>query len=164
MQKEVDIKSMSIKPFELIGDEWMLIAAGDKSKHNMMTASWGGFGVLWNKPVATVYIRPSRFTINFIENSDSFSLNFFGTNKAPHKIGGSQSGRNIDKTKAANLTPIYAEDTIYYEEARLVLICKKLYASQLHQQLFLQPELKNFYKADDYHKVFIGEITKALRR
>ena len=40
---------------ELIGKEWMLVSAGDKEKFNMMTASWGGVGVLWNRPVVLAF-------------------------------------------------------------------------------------------------------------
>ncbi len=162
--KDIDIKKIKFNPFSLIGDEWILIATGDNNKHNMMTASWGGLGVLWNKEVATIYIRPSRYTLELIKERDYFSLSFFGDNKQPHKIGGSTSGRDIDKTKTANLTPIYENNTIYYKEARLVLICKKLYHSKLNNQDFLSPNLESFYPNKDYHNIIIGEIIRALSK
>lgn len=162
MLKEIDIKSINFNAFSLIGDEWMIIAAGNKNNHNMMTASWGGLGVLWNKNVATIYVRPSRYTLEFLNTNTAFSLNFFGDNKALHKIGGAMSGRNIDKTKAANLTTAYQENTVFYQEAKLVLICKKLYFSKFNSQNFLSPDIESFYPLKDYHNIFIGEIVKAL--
>ena len=65
MLKEVSYKDLKFNPFRLIGDEWMLVTAGnEKDGCNTMTASWGGIGCLWghNDPVATIYLRPSRYT------------------------------------------------------------------------------------------------------
>ncbi|HHT84104.1 MAG: flavin reductase [Christensenellales bacterium] len=163
MLKEFDINEFKFNPFELIGKEWMLIACGDQNAHNMMTASWGGLGVLWEKNVATVYIRPTRYTYEFVQKKDYFSLNFFGGNKAPHKIGGSKSGRDIDKAKAAGLTPVFDCDTVYYKEAELVIICKKLYCGQILKENFLDDNIDKFYPLKDYHKIFIGEIVKSLK-
>lgn len=163
MLKETNIKYLEFNPFKLIGEEWMLIAAGDEKKHNMMTASWGGLGVLWEKNVATVYIRPTRYTVNFVEKQEYFTLNFFGKNKAPHKIGGSKSGRDIDKAKAAELTPVFENGAVYYEEAELVLVCKKLYCSEFDNKNFVDGSIEKFYDKD-YHKIFIGEITKVLKK
>lgn len=164
MLKEINISDMKFNPFSLIGDEWMLVAAGNEQKHNMMTASWGGLGVIWNKNVSTIYIRPTRYTLDFVEKEDYYSLNFFGKNKAPHKIGGSKSGRDMNKAKEANLTPIFENGTVYYEEAELVIICKKLYHSVLNNQNFLDAEIESFYAEKDYHRIFIGEITKILSK
>lgn len=163
MLQEIKLKDLAINPFSLINDEWMLISAGNKEKSNMMTASWGGMGVLWEKNVVTIYIRPTRYTVEFVEREDYFSLSFLGKNKAPHKITGSKSGRDIDKIKATGLTPIFDENTVYYEEAELVFICKKVYHGTMSNQNFLLPELENFYGQNDYHKVFIGEIIKVLK-
>lgn len=162
MLKEFDIEKLNENPFKLIGKEWMLIAAGGNNKHNMMTASWGSFGVLWNKNIATVFIRPSRYTLSFIENNDCFSLNF-PIDKKIHGICGSKSGRDINKTKACNLTPIYLDNTVYFEESRLVVICKKIYSSELDYSKFLDSEIEKNYPNKDYHKIFIGEIVKAYK-
>jgi flavin reductase (DIM6/NTAB) family NADH-FMN oxidoreductase RutF len=163
MLKEINIRDLQFNPFKLIGEEWMLISAGDENKHNMMTASWGGLGVLWEKDVATVYIRPTRYTVNFVEQQEYFALNFFGKNKAPHKIGGSKSGRDIDKAKAAGLTPVFDNGAVYYEEAELVIICKKLYFSEFNNKNLLDANIENFYD-NDYHKIFIGEIVRTLKK
>lgn len=164
MFKEIDAKELMDNPFTLIGNEWMLISAGNVESHNMMTASWGGLGVLWNRNVATVYIRPSRYTANFVDREACFALSFFGKNKKIHGICGSKSGRDIDKTKAAGLTPLYTDGTVYFEEAELVLVCRKLYESKLDNTKFFDPSVEEFYKEipGDYHRVFIGEIIKTL--
>ena len=164
MFKQIDIKKMKFNPFKLIGDEWMLIAAGDEKAHNMMTASWGGLGVLWNKKVVTVYIRPTRYTLHFVDANEYFSLCFLGENKAPHAVCGSKSGRDIDKAKEAGLTPIFDNNTVYYKEARLVFICKKLYFYNLENQNFLDKKIEDFYNKNDYHKIFIAEIVKVLEK
>lgn len=164
MFKEININEWKLNPFTMIGEEWMLIAAGNKQKHNMMTASWGGLGVLWNKNVATVYIRQSRYTLGFVEKEQYFSLNFFGNNKAPHKIGGSKSGRDVDKAKAAELTPVFEDGAVFYQQAQTVIICKKLYNADMDRENFLAPEIEKFYADNDYHKVFVGEIVKVLSK
>lgn len=162
MLKEFDVENLNNNTFELIGKEWMLVAAGDNIKHNMMTASWGSLGVLWNKKIVTVFIRPTRYTLEFVENNDYFSLNF-PIDRKVHGICGSKSGRDIDKTKASNLTPIYSDNTVYFQESKLVFICKKIYSSVLECSKFLDSEIEKNYPNKDYHKVFIGEIVKAYK-
>lgn len=162
MLKEFDIEKLNKNPFELIGKDWMLIAAGDKNKHNMMTASWGTMGVLWNKKIATIFIRPTRYTLDFVEKNDYFSLNVM-TDKKVYNICGSKSGRDIDKTKACNLTPIFLDNTVFFEESELVIVCKKIYISALDNNNFLDPEIEKNYPQKDYHKIFVGEIIKAYK-
>ncbi|HEY8443832.1 MAG TPA: flavin reductase [Clostridia bacterium] len=162
MLKEFRLKEFNKNPFDLIGNQWMLIAAGDQNKHNMMTASWGTLGVLWNKNVAIVFVRPTRYTCEFIEKHDYFSLNF-PLDKKVHNICGSKSGRDIDKTKACNLTPVFADGTVYFKESEMALICKKIYKTELDSKMFLAPEIEKLYPLKDYHKVFIGEIVKAYK-
>lgn len=163
MLKEISVKELEINPFSMIGDEWLLISAGNKDKSNMMTASWGGMGVLWGKNVVTIYIRPSRYTIEFVEKEEYFSLCFLGKDKVTHKITGSKSGRDIDKIKATGLTPMFDESAVYYKEAEVVFICKKLYQAPMEKKNFVSKEIDKFYNENDYHKVFIGEIIKVLK-
>lgn len=162
MLKELDIQNFNENPFTLIGDKWMLIAAGDTNGHNMMTASWGTLGVLWGKNIATVFIRPTRYTIEFIEKFDYFSLNF-PINRSVHNICGSKSGRDIDKTKECKLTPVFKNNTVFFEESEFVLICKKIYHSKLIKDNFLVPEIEKNYMGKNYHKIFVGEIMKIYK-
>ena len=164
--KEVDIKSLNFNPFTKIGSEWMLITAGDESGCNTMTASWGGVGVLWGKNVATCYIRPQRYTLEFVEKNDCYSLCFFDEEyRSALNFCGTKSGRDFDKDKETGLTPVFGDIAPYYEQAKLVFLCKKLYRQDMTAESFLQPEnLKRWYPQMDLHRMFIGEIVKVLER
>jgi len=113
--KPIAIKDLSENFFEVIGKEWMLVTAGNKDHFNTMTASWGGIGFLWNKPVVYVFIRPERYTFEFIEKSEYFTLSFLGEeNRAIHKICGSKSGREVDKVKETGLKPVITEKAMVW--------------------------------------------------
>lgn len=161
--KEVDIKSIHFNPFSAIGTDWMLITAGDKEKFNTMTASWGGVGVLWGKNVATCYIRPQRYTKEFVDKNDTFTLSFFpdGYREALN-ICGTLSGRDCDKVKKAGLTPVFLDETPAFEEARLVLVCRKLYEDEIKPEHFLDSSAdEKWYPKKDYHTMYIAEIIGA---
>ncbi|MBQ9099195.1 MAG: flavin reductase family protein [Clostridia bacterium] len=154
--------------FRLIGKDWMLITAkgtGEDGQEtvNAMTASWGGMGVLWNKPVAFCFIRPQRYTHRLTEESERFSLCFFGEKyRSALRLFGTKSGRDLDKFAATGLTPAEQNGVSCIEEARLVLLCRKLYADTLREDCFLMPELLKNYPGKDYHTVYVVEIEQAL--
>ena len=153
--------------FAKIGKETMLISAAATGSANTMTASWGGCGVLWNKPIAICFIRPQRHTFSYTEQSEYFSLAFFGGEQRDAlAFCGRNSGRNYpDKFAAAGLTCTYTEDGIPYPaEACEVLICRKLYTTRMKKEEFLDPSLLAHYPADDFHHVYVGEIVDVLRR
>ena len=162
--KSIDIKDMTFNPFTLIGNEWMLITAGNKEGFNTMTASWGGLGVFWGKNAATIYVRPTRYTKEFIDREDVFSLNFFGEeHREALNLCGRVSGRDMDKVKAANLTPVFYNGTTYFKEAKMVLLCKKMYHTDIDLLGFDQIHYDELmYPNRDYHTIYIGEIVKAL--
>ena len=92
------IDLMEMNPFTKIGKEWMLITAGDEKKANTMTASWGGVGVLWGKNVVYIFVRDTRYTKEFIDNGETFSLTFLDeSNKGALKYLGAVSGRDENK-------------------------------------------------------------------
>lgn len=162
--KQVLIKDFAERPFSLIADEWMLVTAGNAQKYNMMTASWGGLGEMWGKPVAVAVIRPQRYTKEFMDQSDWFTLSFYGDDKSIHKICGSKSGRNTDKTKETGLTPVFADQTVYFEQARLVLICKKLYVQKMDPAGIVDPLVEKWYPDRDYHYMYVGEVQSILEK
>lgn len=165
--KEISPESIKDNPFSLIGDDWMLITAEKDSKVNMMTASWGSFGVFWNKPTATVYIRQSRYTKEFIDAEERFSLCVLPEElkKAVHGVCGSQSGRNIDKLKATNLTVEHENGVPYFKESKMVFICKKIYAQKMEKSAFMEEEPFNKnYTNGDLHTMYIAEIEKILTK
>lgn len=151
--------------FKAVGKDWMLITAGDDKGFNTMTASWGGLGVLWNKSVAFTFIRKQRYTYEFTENKDLFTLCFFDEDyRNALSICGSKSGRDIDKVKETGLTPVHIDGTTYFDEARLVLVCKKQYFQDIDPKNFLNADIEKNYPAKDYHRMYIGEIVKVLVR
>ncbi len=161
--KEVKPESLELKPFSAIGTDWMLITAGDEEKCNTMTASWGGLGILWNKKVATAYIRPQRYTKQFVDANDTFTLTFFDQKyREALNICGTLSGKDCDKIKKAGLTPCYMDGTVAFEEANLVFVCRKLYADDLRPENFIDRECDvKHYPTKDYHTMYIAEVVKA---
>ena len=153
-------------PFAAIGKQWMLITAGDIEKNNAMTASWGGVGILWNRPVAFLFIRPQRYTYEFAENGDTLTACFFDeAHRAALRYCGTHSGRDGDKAAECGLTRITSDSgAVYYEEARTVLVLKKLYADDLKACGFLDPSLLENYKDGDFHRVYICEIQEVLEK
>ena len=154
--------------FGLIGNDWMLITAADGEKINTMTASWGTAGILWNKPVGVCFIRPQRYTYAFTEATDRMTFAFFSEEyRRALQYCGSHSGRDGDKFVATGLTPAFTEgehSVPYPAEARLVMVCRKLYADDLKEDCFLDPALLANYKAKDYHRFYICEIEDVLIR
>lgn len=170
MEKQlIDIKPEQIidNPFKLIGSDWMLVAAGNMDAYNTMTASWGNFGVLWNKNIAVCYVRPSRYTYAFMENADSYTLSFFDPSyRKALNFCGSHSGREYDKAAETGLTPVQNDDgQVYFKQARLVLVCRKLYYQDIDPSHFLDAELdRKNYAAKDYHRMYVGEIIRVLQK
>lgn len=162
--KKITAEELTANPFKLIGKDWMLITAGDKEKFNTMTASWGGVGIMWGKPVATAYIRPQRYTFEFIENGDYYTQSFFDEEyRDALKFCGSKSGRDYDKVKEKGLTPVVDDETgaVYFKEAKLVFICKKMYAQFLNEESALTEDVTKWYNGD-YHKMYMSEIVSVL--
>ena len=124
MFKEISAREIEGNLIKMIADEWMLISAGQEDAYNMMTASWGFAGEMWGNDAVVIAVRPQRYTMEFIDKHDTFALSFYGDNKAIHKVCGSKSGRDTDKTKETGLTPIFDNDTVYFNQARLVIVCK----------------------------------------
>jgi flavin reductase (DIM6/NTAB) family NADH-FMN oxidoreductase RutF len=162
---EVGPEQLTDNPFKLIGADWMLITAGTSGSWNTMTASWGGLGVLWERKVATCYIRPTRHTFGFVEGAPFFTLSFFGEqHRKALTFCGTHSGRDTDKAKGAGLTPVSADGFVYFAEARLVLACRKLYSQDILPERFLDPRIESMYPQKDYHRMYIGEIVKCLKQ
>ena len=162
MFKEINAKEIKENLIKAISEEWMLVAAGDRENYNMMTASWGFAGEMWGNDCMITVVRPQRYTLEFINNSDYFTLSFYGDNKAIHKICGSQSGRDVDKTALTGLTPVFGDNTVYFDEARLVLVCKKQYVDLLKPENFTDKAPIKWYENNDFHYMVIGKIEKVL--
>lgn len=164
--REINPEELSGNPFKMIGSDWMLVSAQNGERFNTMTASWGGMGVLWSKPVCFVFIRPQRYTFEFTEKSDTLTLSFFGgEEREALSLCGRKSGRNCDKVKEAGLTPLWVGDKApAFEEAKTVLICKKIYADDIREDKMLDPSIMKNYAAKDFHRVYVCEIEKVLTK
>lgn len=164
--KEISPKEIESNVFSDIGDKWMLVTAGDETGYNTMTASWGGMGIMWNKCVVTIGIRPQRYTLGFVEKNDRFTLSFFSEKwRDALKFCGSKSGRDYDKAKETGLTPLFLDGTTAFSQAERILVCKKLYVGDLDPAGFLDKALdETYYPNKDYHKLFVAEIVKVLEK
>ncbi|HCA29909.1 MAG TPA: flavin reductase [Ruminococcaceae bacterium] len=166
MNKFIELDPLELRGnvFQQIGRDWTLISAGHKGNFNTMTASWGGMGVLWNVNVCFAFVRPSRYTYEFIEREKYFSLSFFGDGyRRALQFCGAHSGRDTDKMAGTGLTPIFDTQAPYYDECHASLICRKMYFQDINHANFLDPTIKAHYKKDDYHRMYVGEIIKVLK-
>lgn len=163
MFHEINVKELDQNAIKMIADRWLLIAAGNQDGYNMMTGSWGALGEMWGKDIAVAVIRPTRYTYGFMENNDYFTLSVLSpdVNKATHAICGSKSGRDIDKTKETGLTPVF-DQGVYFEQADIVLVCKKIYVSDVKPENFIDKSLDEKWYNNDYHRMYVGEIVKTL--
>ncbi|MGD9809194.1 MAG: flavin reductase family protein [Deferribacterales bacterium] len=157
--KELEPGKLTGNTFKMIGEQWMLVTAGEKDNFNTMTASWGGLGVMWNKNVSYVVVRPTRYTYEFMEKYDHYTLSFLDDEyRDALTLCGTKSGRDMDKVKKAGLTPVFDGKGIYFEQAKIAMVCKKLYWQDLEPNNFLDEAIMTHYKTDDYHRLYIGEI------
>lgn len=163
--KELEPANLKDNPFKLINDDWMLITAGDKNNFNTMTASWGGLGIMWFKNVSFIVVRPSRYTFEFMEKHDRYTLSFFEEEyRDALNICGTKSGRDTDKIKEAGLTPVYDSGGVFFEEAKTVMVCKKLYWQDITPDNFLADFMHEKYPNKDYHRMYIGEIESMFEK
>lgn len=159
------IEELEFNPFEKIGKDWALVSAGTKKKANTMTVSWGGVGVLWGKNVAFIFVRNSRYTKEFIDAGDFFSVSFMPKSyKAALDYCGAHSGRDEDKAANAGLTWAYKHSIPYLDEGNLIFLCQKLAAVKLTEDTFISPEIKKYYPDKDMHTMYAGEILEILAR
>ncbi len=163
MLQKIDCKAIKENVFSLIGDQWMLVTAGTKDSCNTLTASWGGLGVLWGGPVATIYVRPQRYTYEFLEKNDCFTLCFFGEKyRKELNFCGTKSGRDVDKIAECGFTvEVGTQGAPYFAQAELVLVCRKKYWQDIDKTHFLDAETDRKWYKDDYHRMYIGEIVEA---
>lgn len=167
--KEISVFEINDNLFKAVGKDWMLVTAGNRESFNMMTASWGGFGWLWNRPVAFVFVRPERYTHDFIERSNTMTLSFLEDgHREILNLCGTKSGRDIDKIKATGLAPVFTESgNVLYAQARLSLECRKLFKVGMEKSAFIDASLLDrFYNAEEgnLHDIYIVGIEKVWVR
>lgn len=158
-----DIKENAV---DLFDKHWALLTAGTLENHNTMTVSWGALGELWHRPMITAYVRPVRHTFGYMEREDYFTLSFFGELfRKALTFCGTKSGKYVDKDAECGFTPVEHETGgIYYEQAELVIVCRKLYSDNLRPENFQDLELCRSEMANTLHKFYYGEIVEVLTK
>lgn len=160
----IELSDLKFNPFDKIGKEWYLITSGDLSDYNTMTASWGTMGIFWGKPVVNSFVRPQRHTYGYMEKNDLFTISFYDeTYRSALQYCGTKSGRDVDKAKECNLTPVDFDGTVAFDEASLVFVCKKLYYYDLTPEQMIDPFIDKWYD-NDYHRCYFAEILKVYSK
>lgn len=162
--KEIKVEEWNENPFKVIGKDWMLVTAEKEGRTNIMTASWGGVGIMWGKNVATIYVRQSRYTKDFIDASGYFSLCVLDEKyRSQLALCGKVSGRNEDKIKACGFTVEKSDEVPYIGQSRLVLVCRKLYSQKMDPSCLMSDEIREMcWPDEDVHQMYIAEIERIL--
>lgn len=165
MKNIENIREVKENLVKMIADDWALVSAGYGDEWNTMTISWGGVGELWGKDVVFAFIRPQRYTKEFMDKSDYFTVSFFDEKyKDALRLCGTKSGRDCDKTGLAGLTAEYDGEAVYPSQARLVIKCRKIAVQHMDNSGFFDESIESNYKSGDYHFIYIGEIEKVLEK
>ncbi len=152
--------------FKKIGKQWALISAQKDDTINAMTASWGGIGILWNKPVVYIFIRPQRYTNTLIDATTTFSLSFFHEEyRDMLQYMGRVTGKKEDKIKESGLHLVHHAEAPMYKESEVTIICEKLYQQQLNPNGFINTNInEQHYPSHDHHIMYVGEIKQIYQK
>ncbi len=149
--------------FNSFDKDWALVTAGTIDHYNTMTVSWGGLGTLWSLPVATIYIRQSRYTHEFLEKNALFTVSFFPEScRQDLGILGSKSGRECDKVALTSLTPVALDTAVTFKQAEQTILCKKIYRQDIDPAAIPENVIEQYYKTDAIHTVYIGEVLRIV--
>ncbi|MDR0370980.1 MAG: flavin reductase [Prevotellaceae bacterium] len=165
--QSIDIKELQENAVSLFADNWFVVTAGDESAFNQMTISWGNLGNVWGYPAAVIYIRTTRHTYPFIDNGKHFTLSAFDEAYRDKVLFiGQHSGRDVNKVEATGLTPkTTALGNIYYDEARLVIECEKIYFSDILPENLSDESAAKMYEGEPtVHRMFIGKIVNVWEK
>ena len=162
---EVNVKELAMDVVDLWMNQWLLLTAGTLEDCNMMTVAWGSIGCMWSKPFAQVVVRPHRYTHGYMEQSDSFTLCAFpDEHRKDLQTLGTFSGRDGDKLSKTGLTLKKSKrvSAPAYHEAKLILECQKIYYQDMDPGGFVDKTIRDNYPANDYHRIYYGEILAAF--
>ena len=158
------MQSLNVDIFKSFGTDWALLTAGGPDNFNTMTISWGGLGTLWNKSVATVYVRPCRHTYRYMEENEYFTVSFYpDAYKGNLRTLGTLSGRDTDKVAQTGLTPVPAGESVTFAQAHTTLVCRKLYAQDMDPAAIPQDIMALMYGGETPHRTYIGEVIEIIR-
>jgi flavin reductase (DIM6/NTAB) family NADH-FMN oxidoreductase RutF len=162
-RESIPFEEFNLNPLHRFHDGWFALSAGDfaTGKYNSMTISWGTIGILWEKPIVHVVVRPTRYTAQFMDHYDTFTLCAFNENyRDALNLLGTLSGRDGDKIERSNLSPIASVMVAApcFSEAELIIECRKIYWGDLDPVHFLAKDIASHYDKRDYHRFYYGEI------
>ncbi len=163
----IDPRDLTVNAYRMLAEQWALITAGTPEGFNAMVAGWGTLGSLWGLPVAVCFVRPQRYTYEFMEREPYYTLSFYPERfRKQLQVFGTKSGRDVDKVKETGFTPAFADcGAPYFEEAELVLVCKKIYTEDIRPGNFTDKALcEKWYPQKDFHRTYVGEIVEALKK
>ena len=126
--------------FRKFDKQWALVTAGTPEHYNTMTISWGGLGTLWERPVATVYVKKNRYTLAFMEESDYFTVSFYPE----------------EQRRALSLLGIT------FRQAETTLVCRKIYCQDFALDQIPQDVQDLFYRDEPVHRMYIGEVVDII--
>jgi len=158
------MEKITIDPFTCFNNDWALVTAGDKDDFNTMTISWGSMGTIWSMPTVTVYVKPIRYTHDYMEKSDIFTVSFFDEKyKRDLSILGSKSKRDCDKLSLTGLNPTFLDNGITFEEAKLTLVLEKIYSQDFSTDTMLKKVIDNYYKTEEPHTMYVGKVIDIIK-
>lgn len=153
------MQQLNFDAYQAFSGDWALVTAGNADRFNTMTVSWGGLGSLWGRCVATVYVRPNRYTYEFLENSEYFTISFYPADcRNALALLGKVSGRDSDKVAQAGLTPEVFGQGVTFAQAKRTILCKKLYAQDMDPAQIPEDVKARFYGTEPVHKMYIGQV------
>lgn len=166
MLKPIEIDNFNLDVIDIWKNRWFALLSGNEKDYNSMTVAWGSIGFMWKKPFVQIVVRPTRYTYELTEKYETFSLNAFSNGLKPAlTLFGSKTGRDTDKIKESGLTLQHSDviDTPYFQEAELVIECKKIYFDDFKPEHFLDSNINKLYPQKDYHRIYFGEIINILK-
>jgi flavin reductase (DIM6/NTAB) family NADH-FMN oxidoreductase RutF len=162
-RRPIDFPEFQVQPYSLLARQWLVLTCGDikTGRYNSMTVGWGSFGVMWNKPFVQVVVRPTRYTFEFMNRYNTFTLCALGKKyREALQILGTRSGRDGNKIAETGLTPVPSTKIAApgFAEAQLIIELRKMYWEDFKPENFLDPSIEENYPQKDYHRMFFGEI------
>ncbi|HHY47584.1 MAG TPA: flavin reductase family protein [Firmicutes bacterium] len=162
-RKPIPVYDFTARPYHLFDRQWLLLTSGDfhKNHFNAMTISWGAIGFIWDRPLLIAVVRPTRYTYEFANHYDTFTVCAFPEScRDALNLLGTKSGRDGDKIAESGLTPVASQVVAApsFAEADLVVECRKVYWQDLDPSHFLDPSIEEFYPHKDYHRAYFGEV------
>lgn len=154
-----------INPFEKFYQHWALVTAGNKDNFNTMTVAWGSMGTVWSRPIVTIYIKPCRYTYNFLNENDYFTVSFYDEKyKKEMSILGTKSGKDIDKVALTSLTPVEVNGSMSFAEANCTIVLKKIYYQDMDINQMPSAVVDRYYTEELPHRMYIGEVVEIIEK